>query len=241
MYSAVTERVYTHQMMRSISQPVMYIEKSAAARAYHKSEQVLYDAAKANTIQREYTFVPDDFLKSGRKHQPFVGAAEEIEEAVKEAFRATLDEEFPTDIQISIMDEKDFRKHAPDPGVVGFSINRKDQGAASDVCILAAEKDRVMLTIGHEIGHVLSKTLKNKHSEEAKAFAFTRAWMNAIKENDIAGLGDAIVLENPSQNGLHDKACAFVAMMMHAGKDALKLYRELVNGWIEVSSDAISL
>ena len=109
----------------------------------------------------------------------------------------------------------------------------------SDVAILAGPKDRVLLTIGHEIGHILTPTLNNPHSEEAKAFAFTRAWLNAIKENDIANLGSSILEGLPANNGLHDVSFKFVKEALSEGKEALAIYLALVNGMLGVNSYAI--
>lgn len=217
---------------------IMYSAEGAlrSSLMYKLSESLLYHASNVNHIHREYMFAPDDFLKPGRAAQPFVGDAEDIEDAVKEAFEAVTGKAFPSDIRVTVLQEKEFRKHAPEPSVVGFSLNRKREALVSEVFALAAAKDRVLLTVGHEIGHVLSNPIKDKHCEEAKAFAFTRAWLKAIKENDISGLADAIVDENPAQNGLHDVAFSFVSHAMAAGKEALELYDELVSGVAEVGA-----
>lgn len=203
---------------------------------YSKTENLLYAVTKANSVAKEYVFEPDDFLLPNRAAQPFVGDAAEVEEDVREAFFATTGLEFPSDIVINVLREKEFRKLVNDAGVVGFSVNRKENGKVSDVFVLAGEKDRLLLTIGHEVGHVLSKSLRNKHDEEAKAFAFSRAWMDAIKKEDIAGLGNSIVTENPARNGLHDVACAFVWRAVGAGKEALQLYWEIVKGFVGVDN-----
>ncbi len=211
---------------------VTHYSRSFGDLLYKVSEQVLYHAGHG--ITREYAFIPDDFLKPNRAPQPFIGSASQIEFYVKEAFHAAMGTSFPMDIKISVLDEHDFRKLAPDPFCVGLSLNRKQNGLVSDVFVLAGEKDKVLLTAGHEIGHVLSLSLPNKHNEEAKAFAFTRVWMAAIKRHNIAGLGDNIMLENPAHNGLHDIAFAYVMKLVSAGKEALDLYWELVRGAAEV-------
>lgn len=224
-------------MMQEMTHEKEYVSQNALLNhLYQKTEAVMYRSASGNRILQEYAFIPDNFLKPGRAAQPFIGNTAEIEEAVKEAFTATTENLFPTDIRITIRESEDFRKHAPNPGVVGFSINRKENGLVSEIVVLAESKDRVLLTIGHEIGHVLTHTLKNKHDEEAKAFAFTRAWVAAIHKHDIAGLASTVMSDNPAHNGLHDIASSFVARMMHVGKDALGLYWELVNRRIEVDN-----
>ena len=73
--------------------------------------------------------------------------------------------------------------------------------------------DALLLVIGHEIGHVLTETLPNKHDEEAKAFAFSIEWAKTIKKHNIAGLGINIKQDldfEPARNGLHDVAFSFV-------------------------------
>ncbi len=158
-----------------------------------------------------------------------MGQAEEIQEEIEEAFQRIFSQMLPNDIKISILDEAEFRKIAPSPGVVGLSINRSMQELLSEIFILNDSLGRVMLTIGHELGHVLSPTLESAHDEEAKAYAFSLLWMKVIKEHNIANLGDAIILENPAANGLHDLSFGFVHQLLKE-KSAEEIYRELVNG-----------
>jgi len=185
----------------------------------------------------EYAFSPDAFLRPNRAPQPFVGDAAQVESDVKDAFFATLGVMFPTDIRIFVLTDKEFDKQVAERSVVGFSLNRREFGLVSDVVVRSGARDHVLLTIGHEIGHVLTKTLSHKHNEEAKAFAFNRAWMNAIRSENIAGLKHAIVLDNPAHNGLHDVACSFVWRMIKAGRGALDVHWELVHGLMEVQHE----
>ena len=94
-----------------------------------------------------------------------------------------------------------------------------------------------MRGIGHEIGHVLTETLPNKHDEEAKAFAFSIEWARTIKEHNIANLGLSIKDEldfNPAKNGLHDVALSFVDSMVKTGRRAMELHDGLVKQYISV-------
>lgn len=86
-----------------------------------------------------------------------------------------------------------------------------------------------MLTIGHELGHVLSPALDNKQDEEAKAYAFSFAWMEIIKEHNIANLANAIVTESPAQNGLHDVGFALVMGLFKQGENYLQIYKKILN------------
>lgn len=184
-------------------------------------------------VQPEYHFDPALFLRPG-KEGGFVGKAEEVREFVETAFEKIFQASFPNDIKISILPAEEFRKLAPQPGVIGLSLNRKKEGLLNEVFILNDSLARVMLTIGHELGHVLTETLANPHDEEAKAYAFSLEWMSIIKKNDIAGLGDAFVTERPAENGLHNVAFSFVEKMLLAGKQAWNVYLELIKGFLMV-------
>lgn len=178
-------------------------------------------------IRPEYHFIPETFLRPGREGK-FVGQAEEIKEYVQEAFTAMFDAPFPNDIKISVCSREEFRKLAPHPSTIGLSLNRQEAGLLSEIFVLNDSLGRVMLTIGHELGHVLTKTLDNPQDEEAKAYAFSLAWMNVIREYDIAGLADAIVAERPAENGLHNVAFFFVERLIRQGKGVWEVYTGLV-------------
>lgn len=184
-------------------------------------------------IQPEYHFDPALFLRPG-KEGGFVGKAEEVREFVETAFEKIFQASFPNDIKISILPAEEFRKLAPSPGVIGLSLNRKKEGLLNEIFILNDSLARVMLTIGHELGHVLTPTLDSPHDEEAKAYAFSLEWMSIIKKNDIAGLGDAFVTERPAENGLHNVAFSFVEKMLLAGKQAWNVYVELIKGLLRM-------
>ena len=213
---------------------------------YHQQEynglDLAYKRNKAveeviqNKVNENYTFFPDDFLKTSRGGRRFIGKAEEIKEHVEETFRELAGFELPQDIRIQVCNKKEFSKLTHNPGVVGLSINRKEDGLLSDIFILNDELARVMLTVGHELGHVLANPLQNKRDEEAKAFAFSFAWMEVIKEKNIAGLGKSIVVDNPAKNGIHDLAFNFVWKLVKKGKKALELYSELVKKLVKVDS-----
>lgn len=187
-------------------------------------------------INKEYVFIPSDFLLPKRVSQPFVGRAEEIRPLVEEAFQKVMERPLPEDFTITILPEKEFRRLAP-AGVVGLSINRKEINAVSDIFILADELDKVLLTVGHELGHILTKPLKDKRDEEAKAFAFSFAWMKAIKEHNIGELSLSLILDQPARNGLHDLAHNFVFNLLQKGKKALEIYLELIRGGLTLVPD----
>lgn len=159
----------------------------------------------------------------------FVGKAEEIREHIEQAFELMFHEAFPKDVKVSVLDEEKFRKLAPHPGTIGLSINRRTQGLMSEIFVKNDFLARVLLTVGHELGHVLTEQLTNAQDEEAKAYAFSLAWMRVIKENDIAGLKDAIVTERPAENGVHNIAFFFVEKLMNRGKRVWDIYGALIS------------
>ncbi|HHE67533.1 MAG TPA: hypothetical protein ENL33_00505 [Candidatus Parcubacteria bacterium] len=164
-----------------------------------------------------------------------MGKAEEIKDYVKEAFEKIFGVSFPNDVKVSVLKEKDFRKISSSPGVLGLSINRKRQGWVSEIFVLEGTLGRVMLTLGHELGHVLTESLNNRHDEEAKAYAFSLEWMRVIKENNIGDLGEAIVLDKPAKNGLHNVAFNFVRGLIDSGKRAWEIYLGLIRRKYSVS------
>ncbi len=178
--------------------------------------------------QANYNFIPDNFLKPGNWGM-FVGKAEEVREHIEQAFELMFHEEFPKEVKVSVLDEEKFRKLAPHPGTLGLSINRRKQGLMSEIFVRNDFLARVLLTVGHELGHVLTASLDNAQDEEAKAYAFSLAWMKIIKENNIAGLKNTIVTESPADNGLHNVAFFFVEKLMKRGKRVWDIYQDIIS------------
>ncbi len=193
-----------------------------------------FQAPLFSSSHAEYHFHPEEFLRPGREGK-FIGKAEEIREHVEEAFEKMLGMPFPPDIAIRICSVQEFRKIAPHPSTIGLSINRRQEGLLSEIFVLNSTLARVMLTLGHELGHVLTATLSSPHSEEAKAYAFSLAWMKTIKQHNLAGLGNAIVSELPAENGLHNVAFGFVESRLRQGQDAWEVYGELVRKELAVA------
>ncbi len=209
----------------------MYSITETLQQAYQHSQKPHYHIFQA---QKEYHFTPEIFLKPG-DHGSFVGKAEEIREFVEETFEKLFQLPFPQDIKISVLEEKEFRKLAPSPATIGLSINRRKYGLLSEIFVRQDYLARVLLTIGHELGHVLTDTLDNAHDEEAKAYAFSLAWMKMIQEHNIAKLQDVIVTENPAQNGLHNVAFDFVSKLLREGKQAWAIYSALIREVLKIN------
>ena len=104
----------------------------------------------------------------------------------------------------------------------------------SEIFIKEDLLDKVMLTLGHELGHVLTKRLNNNKDEEAKAFAFSIAWMRTIKQHNIGNLATSIQLDQPARNGLHDVALDFILNKVKQ-KEPLDVWKQITNGDINVS------
>jgi hypothetical protein len=182
---------------------------------------------------------PDVFLSPSRPTTPVIENTAEVMPYIREAFEKVTGEQFPEDnLKIHVLDDKAFEKAHKGgrygPGIQGFALNRQGKGI-NEVFVRKNRLDRMMLTIGHEIGHVMSQTLPDNRDEEAKAFAFSIAWMDAIKEHNIAGIGNS-VLPNPARNGLHDVAYEYLLELIQKGKqDALKLFKDIASGAVSIT------
>lgn len=224
------ERENTFYSASAVVQPELTPVVYESGRVGYGLKNLPYELFKP---QREYLFQPEDFLKPGKEGR-FVGKAEEIKEFVEGAFERLMGQPFPNDVKISLLDEKRFRKLAPRPGTQGLSINRSKHNLLSEIFVLSGSLARVMLTLGHELGHVLTPTLDSAQDEEAKAYAFSLEWMRVIKEHNIANLAEAIIFDTPAQNGLHNVAFDFVHRLIKQGKRAWEVYLGLVRNLFSV-------
>lgn len=180
--------------------------------------------------ETEQHFKPTSFLSPRRPHTQFVGNAKQIKEHIERTFMEVQGTKLPQDIQINISTEEEMKKVNPNmrSSILGFCLNRVGFGV-SEIFVKEGPLDEVMLTIGHELGHAMSKPLNNIIDEEAKAFSFSIAWMNAIKEKNIAGLAMNIDI-NPAENGIHNVAFGFVQKLINQGNKAIGVFKGLVNG-----------
>ena len=215
----------------SLSHRILYDDKHSFD-LYNKS----YNIKKQRTIV--HTPVINNFLAPDRPLTSFIGHANEIKEFIEQAFYHTTGKPFPKDIIVHILSDKDFEKiHKTrfDFSIQGFAINRKPF-SFSEVFVRQNCMDRAMVTLGHEIGHVLSKKLNNKRDEEAKAFAFSIAWLKAIKKHNIANLATCIRIGRPAENGIHDKALEFVDKLIMQGLEPMEIFYDVSNSQIKVDS-----
>lgn len=201
----------------------------------NRPDQYLLPSTSGNYDNTQATYqstITTGLLKHDRPFTQFINESEEIEGIVRETFETLTGQSFPNDIIVRVLGEEEMKRaHSANggvwnPGIMGFAINR--MRGPSTVFIKKNNLDALMLVVGHEIGHVLSERLQSDLDEEAKAFAFELAWAKCIAENDIGGLAASFDVDfKPAENGLHDKAFAFVQRLVRRGEDALKVFWEL--------------
>jgi len=190
-----------------------------------------YSSLYLSPAHKEY-FTAGDFLTHSQPTM-FVGEAKDVEEFAKQSFEKTTGMRLPSNIIITICSKEKMKEvHESrtgkwDESIAGFSFNGHGK-RTSEIFVQEGSLDSVMLTLGHEIGHVISPTLSDVRDEEAKAFAFSMAWMRAIVDNNIAGLANCIN-PNPARNGLHDVAFEFVTDRIKQGHLPFTIFSELMN------------
>jgi len=177
----------------------------------------------------------ENFLAEDRPMTPMVSNMGDVKEVVEMTFEKITGQEFPHDsIRIVVCDEQTFRDihnstgGAWSPGIMGFSFNKYGRGA-SEIYVKQDHLDSILLTIGHELGHVLGPTLPNGQDEEAKAHAFSLAWIETIRDNNIGGLQPNII-PNPAHNGLHDVAFDYVKYLLQTGASSFDVFKTLAHG-----------
>jgi len=183
----------------------------------------------------EQWFTAENFIIPEAPKAGFVNDAKEIKEHAEKAFLLTTGFKLPKDLSISVLSGEELRQAHGDgwsDNIQGFSVNKQGKGT-SEVFVKKAPMDRLMLTLGHEIGHVLTPTLNNVKDEEAKAFAFSFEWMNTIVKHNIAGLKHNIN-PAPARNGVHDTAFSFVTEALQKGKTPMQAFREIARNEISM-------
>ncbi len=239
-----------------------YASGSAAAFDYGQGSSAYNPGTNYSSIQSNYSalslyssgnnystpefsseFIAESFLAPQRPWTPIVSKMDDVKEVIEETFELITGQQFPNDdIKIIILSEDNFHKlHTSingfsNKGVMGFSFNKYGRGT-SEIFVKQDHMDSLLLTIGHEIGHVLSYSLPNAKDEEAKAHAFSIAWMETIRENNIGGLQPNIII-NPAKNGLHDVAYEFTVKLMNDGNSALEVFKTLSRGLTSIIAEA---
>lgn len=185
-----------------------------------------------------HEFIPEIFLKPSRPKTRFVVDNNEVKNIAEETFELMMKEKMPSNISINVLPFDEFKAlhssfGAWSNGILGFSSN----GNGKKIFARENNLDSLMLVVGHEIGHVLTETLPNRHDEEAKAFAFSVEWAKTIKKHNVANLGLNIKEEldfQPARNGLHDIAFGFVDFLVKKGVNALQLHDDLAKRYVSI-------
>ena len=222
---------YGFDRKHSAISTIQYTKKTQSQK-YKNHEQ--YTA----TYDTNHSFAPEIFLNSARPKTRFIDDNGEVKNIVEETFELMMKKKVPGNISINVLPFDDFkavhsRFGAWNNGILGFSINEDNK----QIFVRENHLDSLMIVLGHEIGHVLTDTLPNKHDEEAKAFAFSIEWARTIKKHNVADLGLSIKDElgfNPARNGLHDVAFSFVDFMIRKGRKAIELHDDLARKYVSV-------
>jgi len=223
---------YSSEGANPIMMEVQYLRKNSSHH-YDKSQQKYPTSYVA-----EHSFTPEIFLNTSRQRARFIDDNNEVKSIAEETFELMMNGKLPNNISINILPFDEFKiLHSLfgswSNGILGFSLNGNDK----KIFVRENHLDSLILVIGHEIGHVLTETLPNKHDEEAKAFAFSIEWAKTIKKHNIASLGLSIKDEidfQPARNGLHDVALSFVNFMVKKGRKAIELHSDLVRKYVSV-------
>ena len=192
-----------------------------------------------NKATRTYYFTPKIFLKPSRRETPIINATEQIKELINETFALMIGTSLPQNLSINVCSTEELKQiHSQfgswSEGIQGFAINNKK---LKRIFVKNNHLDELMLTIGHEIGHVYTSSLSNSHDEEAKAFSFAMEWAKTIKKNNIGNLAENIkdnIDFNPARNGLHDIAFFFVKNLMNNGLKPMEIHNNLVKKYISL-------
>jgi len=185
------------------------------------------------------------FLAENRPLTPMISDMGEVREIVEETYQKITGEEFPHDsITVVVCDDDQFRSiHEStgavwSDGIMGFSFNKYGKGV-SEIYVRQDHMDRLLLTLGHEVGHVLGPTLLNPQDEEAKAHAFSLAWIETIRDNNIGGLQPNIA-PNPAHNGVHDVAFDYVKYLLQTGSSSFDVFKTLAHGLTSILAQEVS-
>lgn len=240
-YSALEQQAMEYQpsAQHSMQESVLAEPVQFQAKQYSKQGSHLAGSYFQPSQQQAY-FTPSAFLNSTPTESITSDDEEKVIGYARQAFEATTGKEFPADIRIRIKSGEELKKiHEENHGfwndeIQGFCVNRKGFGT-SYIFVRENRLAELMLTVGHEIGHAISFPIDNARDEEAKAFAFSIAWMDAILQNNIAGLSSAI-MQNPARNGLHDVAFSFVTGLINMGRKALDVYAEIAGRALSIES-----
>ena len=174
------------------------------------------------------------FLQSHLRSSIFINTPAQVQDLVAEIFEGILNRPMHNVI-IQISTVAELQKIHPNytTNILGFALNGNGT-QPHRIFIKADYLDSIMLTIGHEIGHILTPTLERTLNEEAKAFAFECAWFAYIKQYNVGNLAQHLALHLPAANGVHDVALKFVLNQIRNGKDAIEVFEQIAKKELQV-------
>lgn len=140
-------------------------------------------------------------------------------------------------ILIKVLDKSTFKKiydtkskKEYNAHILGFASSFRSDfwKYGGEAYILEGDLFKVMKIIGHEIGHLMERPMLNPVVEEAKAYAFEKAWGRVIGENDIAGLSKTNIAQLiPPNDEVHYSAVRFVNEKVESGYEPLELFYKI--------------
>ncbi len=203
---------------------------------YSSNDSPSYSSNSSNYSQPMYDsqeFSPSFFVDESSEFVGDIPGQGAIIDHAKNVFRNLTNQEFPDNISITLCDCENFDKLLPsgvseNSSVMGFAVNRKGFGI-SKIFVRNNSLPQLFVTLGHEIGHVITRQLSDVRDEEAKAFSFARAWVVKTKELNIAGL-DKFLKPRPALNGVHNVAFDFVEREIADGISPLNIYVDIASG-----------
>ncbi|MBI5389907.1 hypothetical protein HZB02_00275 [Candidatus Woesearchaeota archaeon] len=225
----------TPRYTMSASSPPVQLSLSYLVLSYHSPQRTssasTYETASYGSSSSYTTMLtPEEQFKAEEfivgDSETFVDTLGEIRPFVEEMIFKTTGTPLDTSIQMTLCCETAFNNQLLRFGgetsnsILGFAIHEPKPR----VFVKAGSMEQVLLTFAHEIGHVLSPRLPSTVDEEAKAFAFTLACMEKIKEHNIAGVGEHIRMPKPAENGIHNTALDKVMTLLRTGISALDLF-----------------
>jgi len=191
---------------------------------YESGRNQIEQAKEQISTKTPQTIIESFLALPSKANVQFIGEIQKLKPFIEATFKKTTDKQLPENIQFQLLPQVKFEKRFG-KATLGVSINRYP--FISDILLKENSLPELLLTAGHEIGHVLSEPIENSFLEEAKAYAFMLAWLKTIKENNIAGLKDFIKLTPPAKNGIHDKALDFVLEQVASGKEPIEIFKEI--------------
>lgn len=179
----------------------------------------------------------ESFFNKGHTKPPmFYGVVSDIIEEINKTAKLILGHTLPQNLNIEFCDKNFFGKKYQQfsnkvwtENIRGFSVN----GHTKYIYVLYDNLLSMMLTLGHEIGHILTPARQNSITEEAKAYAFEMIWLSKIKEENILSLSSSIDLSKlgtPQANGIHDVAFKWVNSFIMDNKTPKEIYDDIVSG-----------